>query len=277
MSQFVILARGRFTRETVAVHYRPVCDIRWNPTAEAFIDDTWSSYLLISRQSGLKTYNGKVLRLDSFTLENGLLSLMLSDTDYRSYVGTGTRDFVAAFPHMPQANPLSVSAALITSDAKIIIEKRSRVDGYHLRYHVIGGFMEKGPDTACSTPSPFDALAREVREETGLKIDTPSGTGLVRTVGGSELCFYYRLSLSSPEVLEIKAREKTDSEIEHVEFIDDSPRSIATFLSAHSIDLVPSGMACLLLYGREAYGDAWYHRTMGQLPSFQPAAFSLLQ
>ncbi len=84
------------------------------------------------------------------------------------------------------------------------------------------------------------------------------GTGLVRAVYGFELCFYCRLPISFERLLEIKANGETDCEIDALEAIEDSPAAVASFLVRHTTDFVPSGRACLLLYGREAYGEHWY-------------------
>jgi 8-oxo-dGTP pyrophosphatase MutT (NUDIX family) len=259
MEEFEILTHAILTDDAVAVDYWPGVRTRWEPSAEKFIDTAWEAYVRASRDAGLTVYNGSVFRLDSFDWADGRLSLTLSDMDFRSVIGSGTNQFVTAFPHAPQANPLSVSVALVTIDGRIVLEKRSRIDARRLKYHVIAGFMERQVDARNSQPNPFDTLRREVREELGLILDTPLyGTGLVRAVYGSELCFYCRLPVSFERLLEIKANGETDCEIDALEAIDDSPAAVASFLMRHIADFVPSGRACLLLYGREAYGEHWY-------------------
>jgi hypothetical protein len=107
---------------------------------------------------------------------------------------------------------------------------------------------------------PFNAMEREVQEELGVELDRQRlrATGLVRTMHGCELCFRGSVSLSFDRLLEVQADSATDSEIEALQPIDDSPSAITAFLASHVTDLVPSGRACLLLYGREAYGEGWY-------------------
>ncbi len=267
MEEFEVLAQGIFTDDLVRVDYRPGVRIRWEPSAEDFIENAWETYVRACRDIGLTVYNGSVFRLDSLVWTDGRLSLTLSDIDFRSCIGSGTSDFVAAFPHAPQANPLSVSVALVTIDGQIVLEKRSRIDARRRRYHVIAGFMEREVDALDSQPDPFDTLRREVREELGLILDgSLYGTGLIRAVYGSELCFYCRLPVSFERLLEIKANSETDCEIDALEAIDDSPSAVASFLARHITDFVPSGRACLLLYGREAYGEHWYNN-VAKLPS----------
>jgi hypothetical protein len=267
MEEFEVLAQGIFSDGAVHVDYQPGMRIRWEPSAEKFIDEAWDAYVRASTDAKITVYNGRVFHLDSFEWENLRLSLTLSDIDFRSCIGSGTNQFVAAFPHGPQANPLSVSAALVTIDGHIVLERRSRTDARRLRYHVIAGFMERQVDALDSHPNPFDTLRREVREELGLILESPVyGTGLVRAVYGSELCFYCRLPISFERLLEIKANSETDCEIDVLETLDDSPAAVASFLARHTADFVPSGRACLLLYGREAYGEHWYDSIV-KLPS----------
>ena len=265
MEEFEVLAHGIFTDDSVRVDYRPGVRIRWEPSAEKFIDDAWEAYVRASKDTGLTVYDGRVFRLDSFDLTDGRLSLTLSDIDFRSCIGSGTNQFAAAFPHAPRANPLSVSVALVTIDGRIVLEKRSRIDARRRKYHLIAGFMERF-GTSDNQPNPFDTLRREVREELGFILEGPLyGTGLVRAVYGAELCFYCCLQFSFERLLGIKANAETDCEIDALEAIDDSPAAVASFLVRHTTDFVPSGRACLLLYGREAYGEDWYDN-IAQLP-----------
>jgi hypothetical protein len=260
MEEFEVLAQAILTDNAIDVDYRPGVRIRWEPSAERFIDDAWKAYVRACRDTGTNVYNGSVFRFDGFHWTDGRLRITLSDIDFRSCIGSGTKQFVAAFPHAPQANPLSVSVALVTVDGRIVLEKRDRIDARRRKYHVIAGFMERDVDAPDSQPNPFDTLRREVREELGLILDGPLyGSGLVRSVYGSELCFYSRLPVSFERLLEIKANSETDSEIDVLEAVDDTPAAVASFLERHTIDFVPSGRACLLLYGREAYGERWYH------------------
>ncbi len=263
---FEVLAHGIFPRSAVSVEYRPGCPRR-EPPAEALIDHAWQTYLRTSFDAGITVYNGALFRLDGFRLTGGRLRLMLSDADFRSCIGTASVEFTSAFPDLPRANPLTVSAVLATTDGKIVVEKRSRVDSRRRAYHVIAGYMERGRDGR--QPHPFDALMREVREELGVELDRARlfATGLVRTIYGSELCFRGDVALSFDDLLKMQAGPATDSEIETLQALHDSPPAVAGFLAAHPTDLVPSGRACLLLYGREAYGEGWYNAEAEKMKS----------
>ena len=260
--EFEVLVPGSFPRTAVSVEYRAGRSLL-EPSAEALIDRAWQTYVRTSGEAGIRIYNGALFRLESFQQTDGRLRLILSDTDFRECIGTASEEFRSVFPDLPQANPLAASVALVTSDRKIIIEKRSRVDSRRRAYHVIAGYMEREKDGR--QPHPFDALKREVHEELGVDLDEAHfcATGLVRALYGSELCFRCRVSISFDDLLRIQAGLGEDSEIEKLQPLDDAPDAVASFLAAHLADLALPGRACLLLYGREAYGEEWYEAARG--------------
>lgn len=255
--EFEVIACGLFPRAAVLVDYRPG-NLRREPSAEAFIESVWSRYLHTSNEAAIPVYNGALFHLENVRHSRGLLHLLLSDTDFRSSIGTAGMEFESLFPSLPRANPLTVSAVLITEDGKIVLEKRSRTDSRRRAYHVIAGYMERGPDS-----HPFDTLIREVREELGVALETTDlrATGLVRTVHGSEMCFSCRLPCSFDELVSMLTRPSVDSEIDSIIPLDDTPSALAGFLAAHLNDFVPSGRACLLFHGRMSYGERWQEAT----------------
>jgi 8-oxo-dGTP pyrophosphatase MutT (NUDIX family) len=262
IEEFEVLVHGPFSRTAVSVEYRPGRPFQ-EPSTDALIDRVWQTYLRTGSDVGITVYNGALFRLDGFERTDDHLCLKLSDTDFRECIGTASAEFTSAFSGLPRANPLAASVALVTADGKIIIEKRSRVDSRRRAYHVIAGYMERERDG--SEPHPFDTLKREVREELGVELDEAYllATGLVRALYGSEVCFRCRLALAFDEVLRIQAGLGSDSEIETLEALDDSSDAVAAFLRAHPADLAPPGRACLLLYGRDAYGEEWYEAARG--------------
>ena len=263
VEEFEVLAQGVFAEDDLLAEYKPVQGVNWEGDAGLYIENVWKDYVGECRAKGMSVYNGNIFRLDFHQVSERGLSLALSDTDFRSAVGTGNAAFSASFPQEPRANPLSVSVILVTTDSRIVLEERSRTNSWRRKYHVIAGFMEQGHDARDGKPHPFDTMRREVQEELALKLTGPlHATGLVRTTTGSELCFMSRLEISFEELLDIMDRGKTDAEIDTLITIDDSPAAVESFLALHPVDFVPSGRACLLLYGRVAYGEDWYERNL---------------
>jgi hypothetical protein len=260
---FVILARGLFPRAAITVEYGPG-RLTWETPVEDVIEREWKTYVDDVKDTGVRIYNGNLFRLDRFDTRHGSLHLALSDTDFRSGIGTAGAEFRTLFPKLRQANPLTVCATLVTEDGKIVLEKRSRLGSRRYPYHVIAGYMERGSD-GTENPHPVNTLVREIREELGAEIDEDSvrATGLVRTIYGSELCFRSSLTCTFDDLLKNQAGPGTDEEIEMLQGVEDTPSALARFLSLHGTDLVPSGRACLLFYGQEKYGNDWYE---GELP-----------
>jgi len=263
---FELITHGVFRPGMISMSYRPDVTVCWGNEEEAYISRTWDLYAKTSESAGHAVYNGSLFRLEGFWVENGVLHLEVSRIDFRTYIGTALPGFAAAFPDAPLANPLAVCVALVTRDGKIVIEKRKYVDAYRGLYHVIGGFVERGVDTEDGAADPFLAIRREVLEELGVRMPQELiSTGLVRTSMGSELCFSCPLDLGFDELLSGMGGGNTDAEIGQLLALPDDSRSVNLFLKERLNDMVPSGIACLLLHGRYRYERGWYGHTTEKL------------
>jgi 8-oxo-dGTP pyrophosphatase MutT (NUDIX family) len=230
-----------------------------SPEEIASINRTWEQRLLECKKSGVPLFDGSLFRLKAHNLHDGILSLDFGNTTYKEYVGTREASYARTHARNELANPLAVCAVVRTSDAKILIEKRSGTDVYAGRYHVIGGYADRNKDLRASSFSPFDAIAREVNEETGLALGPHSFicSGLAYDVltPHPELCFVAQAP-HSHQVLE--AHKKSDGEIHALEFLDDSPESLQNFLRQHHDKISATGEAALLLHGLHSYDQSWF-------------------
>jgi 8-oxo-dGTP pyrophosphatase MutT (NUDIX family) len=223
------------------------------------IDQTWEQRLLECKRSGVPLFDGSLFRLLAHDLRHGILTLDFGNTTYKEYVGTREASYAQAHDRSELANPLAVCAVVRTSDAKILIEKRAGTDVYVGRYHVIGGYADRNKDLRTSSFNPFDAITREVNEETGLAL-TPhsficSGLAYDVLTPHPELCFVAQAQ-HSHQVLE--AHKKSDGEIRALEFLEDSPESLQNFLRTHHGKISATGEAALLLHGLHSYGQPWF-------------------
>lgn len=266
---FEILTPHLFSRSDLQVTYRPGQGEYRSSEAHRQIDRTWERHLANYAQNGLPAFNGSLFRLTDYALNRGRLLIELGDTTFREYVGTSTEDFYGTYPEAWVANPLAVCIALITGDEKILIERRTTLTRYRAPYHVIGGFMERGKDFSQGKPDPFAAITREIKEELGLILspDEPVALGLVRNlrVRHPEIVFFCSLSQSFAEVQEIMGRDAADDEIDHLEYVEDRSDHLSSFLKGRHGIFTPSGEACLLLYGRQRYGEGWYDALLEDL------------
>jgi 8-oxo-dGTP pyrophosphatase MutT (NUDIX family) len=269
MLDFEILLSDSFTRADLLASYNPGPGEPRSQEATERIDKVWHLQLQTCKQDGLRIFNGHLIRLNSYARKDGKTILELGNTTFREYIGTSIEDFYGAFPEAWMANPLAVCIALVTSDRKILVEKRTLLTQYRAPFHVIGGFMEPEKDLCDGRPDPFFAITREVREELGLVLipDRLVALGLVRNlfIRHPEIVFCYALRESFNDVREVLENSVTDDEIDQLEAAEDTSDGLASFLRTHHGLFTPSGEACLLLYGRRMYGEGWYDALFEEL------------
>ncbi len=264
---FEILAPGPFLREQITVEYRPGAGIPEDGTVRAAIEEKWLLHLEEYGKKGMKAFDGALYRLMGFRLSHGNLLLELGDTGFKEYVGTSLRSFWEYFPAPFLANPLAVCITLRTADGKLVVEQRRRVDAYRGRYHVIGGFLERGVDLGPDgLPCPFEGVAREVREEAGVEVKKDDLTALAlvrnRIVRHPEICLYAPLQATFHDLGRLQGSTFVDGEIEGFVAVEDRPEDLGRFIAEHHDDFVATGEACLLLYGKDRFGEDWFHKVL---------------
>jgi 8-oxo-dGTP pyrophosphatase MutT (NUDIX family) len=260
---FEIIMEGFFSQEDLAISYQAGGGVLSDGRVRAFVEDRWAEKVAEYEGKGKRVFDGKLFRLNRFARKAGMMVLELGDTSYKEYVGTSTRGFYSLHPEHGLANPLAVSIVLTTSDKKLLLERRSNVDALRGRYHVIGGFLERHMDVgAHGVPDPFGAMKREVLEEigVGLKDENLICTGLVRNlvIRHPEVCFRAAIDQTFDEVVKISTTSHLDGEIDELLGIDDTAEAVARFIALHQEDIVATGKACLLLYGKYRYGNSWF-------------------
>ena len=159
MLEFEILARGLYRPDQLNITYDPSLRMPITPAIQAWMDTLWQQKLAVAREKDFRLYDSQLFRLVSAVSEtDGRLHLVLGDTSYKEYVTTREEEFAQGRARRELGNALSVCSVVETSDGYILLEKRQGVDVYAGRYHVIGGFFERGIDTAAAQPDPFAAI-----------------------------------------------------------------------------------------------------------------------
>src|SRR5438874_5890917 len=88
-------------------------------------------------------FDGPMCRLESFQVAGGKLRLELSSTSYRVFFGTNLRGNVAQIDPRCRANPLGVSAGLISADRQLMLGHRNNAVAYYPnRIHPFAGTFE---------------------------------------------------------------------------------------------------------------------------------------
>lgn len=225
---------------------------------EAAIDRAWAD---ATQRPGVHLFNGPMSRLErSGVRPDGRLHLVLSRTDYKSFLGTNlTRpDLADRFGPAALANPLGVSVALETADRFLLLGRRNDAVAYYPgRIHPFAGALEPDADRA----DVFAAAERELREELSLDAAELSDlrcTGLAEdpALRQPELIFRVRCTLRRPQV-----EEKLDP-VEHrgVFAVPATPQGVASALADPL--LTPVAVASLLLWGRLEFGADWFDKRL---------------
>ena len=273
MLEFEIIAQGCFRPEQLVIIYDPTLRMPTSEAIQAWMDKLWQEKLLAAQQKNIPLFDAPLFRLIDAIVQQDQLLLTLGDTGYKEYVTTREAAFAQAHTRRELGNALSVCSVVETSDGYILLDKRQGVDVYVGRYHVIGGFFERGLDSTNPTsvapaqPDPFAAMRREIREETGIQaadIRAQYCLGVVydHATPHGEICFLTELHIPLQEVF---TREPEEDEIKQLHTLHVTEESLRTFITTNHGNISATGEPNLLLYGKLRFGDEWYNDLMKQL------------
>ena len=224
------------------------------PEVERIIDETWER---VANKHGVHLFDGPMCRAESFEASRDALSLTLSPTSYKPFLGTNLHN-----PHLAKeyggdvmANPVGVSTLLETADGFLMLGRRNASVAYYPeRVHPFAGALEPQDGT-----DPFAAVYRELREELALDPDHVTElrcTGLVEDT-----------RLLQPELIFAARTEFSRAEID--KRVDEAEHHAAWFVAAtgdaieHAVAdrvLTPVAVASLLSWGRLRINPAWFTR-----------------
>ncbi|HEY0755363.1 MAG TPA: NUDIX hydrolase [Ktedonobacteraceae bacterium] len=269
MLEFAIIARGFFLPEQLEIEYDPALSMPTTPALEAWMEELWQKKLVLARQRNIPLYDAPLFRYvkAEVTREN-TLRLVLGNTGYKEYVTTREVEFASQHARAELGNALSVCSVVETSDGHILLDKRAGVDVYEGRYHVIGGFFERGLDiNAEARPDPCAAISREIHEETGVQASDIQQLACLGAVYDlltphAELCFFTRLNIPLHTVLE---RTPLDREIKQLRSLAITASSLRAFILEQHGNLSATGEPNLLMYGACQFGEPWFEEIMQQI------------
>lgn len=109
-------------------------------------------------------FDGALLRMASHQFEGGRLIVSANRTSFSAYVATRHPAFSVEHPDADRADPLGLTAVVLTADGHVIVTKRSlTADQNPGGLYLIGGYAE--PGTYDGPVDLFKEAAREVEEE----------------------------------------------------------------------------------------------------------------
>ncbi|CDM61018.1 MULTISPECIES: hypothetical protein [Rhizobium] len=109
-------------------------------------------------------FDGALLRMADHRIEDGRLIVGANSTSFSAYVATRHPRFGDRHPHAARADPLGMTAVVLTADDGVIVTKRSlSADQNPGGLYLIGGYAEPGKGS--DTVDLFQEVAREIAEE----------------------------------------------------------------------------------------------------------------
>jgi 8-oxo-dGTP pyrophosphatase MutT (NUDIX family) len=119
------------------------------------------------RQSRPNAFDGKLLRLRSFSFTESRANLVAQVTSFSAYITSRDPIFLERFPESERADPLGLTVLLLGSDNRLILTQRSlNAEQNPGGLYFIGGYAE--PNEFAGDLDIFDEACREVVEEIGL-------------------------------------------------------------------------------------------------------------
>ncbi len=265
------LATGDWSEAQVIARAVDQSSRRIIPKVEAAIAQAWDS---ARANPTIHLFDGPLYRLESWRATREQLNLTLSPTTYRTFYGTNLHNPHLADTHGPDvlANPVGVSAALLSSDDHLLFGRRNATVAYYPnRVHPFAGAVDPRdtPETNGS-PNVFHAVRRELREELNFTDEHLADLrclGLVeeQQIRQPELIFLARSTLTRAEI------ETRVDNTEHGGSVAIPAQQPAVQDAIHDDALTPVAVASMLLWGRIEFGEDWArsHLPAGSIPWYR--------
>jgi hypothetical protein len=227
------------------------------PEVERAIERAWAE---ASARLGAKLFDGPMCRLERMVASPDALRLWVSSTSYKPFLGTNlaSADMVAA----AMANPLGLSAALVTRDNWLMLGRRNASVAYYPnRIHPFAGSLEPA-----EMGDAFRGVLRELHEELSL---AESEVAEMRCLGVIE-----DVKIRQPEIVFSARSTRTRAEIESTLDAAEHHAAVAVEATRAAVErmmreplMTPVAVGTLALWGRIAFGDAWFASVRGSIES----------
>jgi len=209
---------------------------------------------------GIQLFDGPMCRLEALhILQNGSMHLTLSPTSYKPFFGTNLSNarFADKYGSKVLANAIGLSCLLISSDGHVLLGKRNaNVAYYPSRIHPFAGSLEPAEELDI-----FDDVFRELREELALgrnDIAEIVCTGIAedQSLRQPEIIFAARAARMTRQQIE---SQLDPDEHKGVWSCPTSPHLLEQALKTELTSFTPVAVAAIVLWGRIAFGEEWFH------------------
>ncbi len=226
-----------------------------NAEIDKLIESAWANGMA---RKGVHLFDGPMCRMESWRVRGEGLTVRLSETSYKVFLGTNLAhpEVAERYGRVALANPVGVSPALLSADGYLMMGRRNESVAYYPgRIHPFAGALDPADD------SPFAAIRRELHEELGFveaDIADIRCTGIAEDVSirQPELIFFAR-STRTRESIEAAMDRKEHHGTWH---IPATAAAIGRALEEADAAFTPVAIASMVLYGRVAFGEGFVQR-----------------
>jgi 8-oxo-dGTP pyrophosphatase MutT (NUDIX family) len=255
--RIVIHATGDWPAASVQIQIVPSS---WKAPASVIqqIDAEWERVA----RSGITLFDGPMCRLESFHASAGALTLSLSETTYRIFVGTHLYHTELADVHGPSilANSIGVSVLVRTADGWLLLGRRNETVVYYAgRLHPFAGALEPIDES-----NPFVAARRELHEEAGLIESDMTALRCVALVEDHQLRQAELIMRADTPLSRAQIEGQLDRE-EHHDLVAIEAAAQPLCAALHNPNLTPVALGGLLTWGRSEWGDSWLQNGVAEL------------
>jgi len=247
-----ILASGVWDEDRVLVNFEE----RFAPSITEEVRVAALARLLTRKESNPALFNGEARHLHKVQekIDGSVLNLALGPLTYAVY-DVCRREFIEEFGWEVDDLPMGIgmSVAVITSDFKIVMHKRSQAVDFPGITALPGGILDEN--------NPFNHVRKEMWEELSIVHDEIENLFLLGISYrfeqriNNELNFLSEVSISSGEIM----RRQPDAQEREGEvfFLDRDPETVHAFIREKHEEMLPGQVFCLIQAGSYLWGPEW--------------------
>ena len=261
---FTVLAHGEWPSHDVKARVTDERVSEYSGHVATFVADAWHAARTAAERDRVRLHDAELVCLKVVRSDRECLSLELGLTSYKAFVAR-----MHALREVPIDRelqerllpPLAVCAAVVTSDRKVLVGRRSRRTATHAGcLHVPGGHIERcqGDTEGVNV---HQAILNELHEELAIGEEHVACVSCLGVVSDSlwqkpEVVFEVNLNIEHGDI-----SQPADYEHSCVEWHDCDAETIAGLLVHRATEFVPVGRACLMMYGAHKFGYEWWIHT----------------
>jgi hypothetical protein len=225
-----------------------ICNEPWEPEPGLIgtIEENWQKEYAKAKASGQKCDNNPMARVISYEEKNGILSMVLQQTNWKNFIGT--RNIVKEAARC--ANPLSIGSITITSDGYIVTGRKSPLNDTGVGQIQLApcGYVDWS-DVAGNGNGVASTFLRELGEELNLTAYRPISFTERPNVRQPMIIAEMRVPYDKNEIIEAHSKiPEKDKETDELVFVATNAEAIESFLKEREKELRPHLRCGLKLY-----------------------------